>query len=131
MRTTPLLPCLLNHKRGFLCPICCWTQKCIIFTLKTTSHCGQTLIFVLKIKSAIFAKKIGQKIGLAFFEPIMCDTFLFLFTFQGFLGLTNILPRYKAWEKKKEIWTLIAMSFSLLSSTKWRRFSSTKRKHHP
>ena len=131
MRTTPLLSCLLNHKRGFLCPICCWTQKCIIFTLKTTSHCGQTLIFVLKIKSAIFAKKIVQKIGLAFFEPIMCDTFLFLFHFSGIFRPDKYFTTLQGVRRKKEIWTLIAMSFSLLSSTKWRRFSSTKRKHHP
>ena len=66
MRTTHAA---LLWRAKIFCPICCWTQKCIIFTLKTTSHCGQTLIFVLKIKSAIFALKIGQKIGLAFFEP--------------------------------------------------------------
>ena len=41
MRTTHAA---LLWRAKIFCPICCWTQKCIIFTLKTTSHCGQITI---------------------------------------------------------------------------------------
>ena len=67
MRTTHAA---LLWRAKIFCPICCWTQKCIIFTLKTTSHCGQiTILDYVNI-----------------FHELFCDFFpeFFLFFLQFF-----------------------------------------------
>ena len=54
MRTTHAA---LLWRAKIFCPICCWTQKCIIFTLKTTSHCGQiTILDYVNIFHVFFSR---------------------------------------------------------------------------
>ena len=85
MRTTHAA---LLWREKIFCPICCWTQKCIIFTLKTTSHCGQITILdyrncVIKIMVAMTISRFFSRQNLQylyhkyisrdFFVTFSCD----------------------------------------------------------
>ena len=63
MRTTHAA---LLWRAKIFCPICCWTQKCIIFTLKTTSHCGQ--ITILDYRKCVIKIMVAMTISQFFFR---------------------------------------------------------------